>query len=74
MVEMTSQFSCKIINCFNCGKMFLFLMRRNLAISTFDSKMQKITRRNKGVVLCLVQIDIHTYISATYVYIYYLFV
>ena len=31
------------------------------------------TRRNKEV-LCLVQIDIHTYISAIYVYIYYLFV
>ena len=28
------------------------------------------TSRNREVVLCLVQIDIHTYISVIYVYIY----
>ena len=38
------------------------------------SKKFEYTRRNKEVVLCLVQIDIHTYISAIYVYIYILFI
>ena len=33
-----------------------------------------IHKEKQKVVLCLVQIDIHTYISAIYVYIYYLFV
>ena len=37
-------------------------------------QLLKLIRRNKEVVLCLVQIDRHTYISAMYVYIYYLFV
>ena len=48
----------------------------NIINSQLDIKKNTIidTRRNKEVVLCLVQIDIHTYISAIYVYIYYLFV
>ena len=47
----------------------LIVMNSNLIF-----KQNLATRRNKEVVLCLVQIDIHTYISAIYVYIYYLFV
>ena len=48
--------------------LFIFINKYNSFIK--NNLKRLFTRRNKEVVLCLVQIDIHTYISDIYIYIY----